>query len=164
MKLRCKSITFALFSRKKYNPRENFLWLAVVLVTTNITSVFFNSIPPKIENSGYVTWNIIYCGAGVDVKDNSAPRISESQDLLSQCIAMMIDYNDENPDVTIFLQFDSQGHKMPGGENFVESDSVTFTRVTRKHAGIYKSDNHHLHNYRHHHHRDEEACRHPQVR
>ena len=31
-----------------------------------------------------------------------------------------------------------QGHKMPGGENFVESDSVTFTRVTRKHAGIYK--------------------------
>merc|ERR550519_3058589 len=30
------------------------------------------------------------------------------------------------------------GHKMPGGENFVESDSVTFTRVTRKHAGIYK--------------------------
>ena len=27
---------------------------------------------------------------------------------------------------------------MPGGENFVESDSVTFTRVTRKHAGIYK--------------------------
>lgn len=27
---------------------------------------------------------------------------------------------------------------MPDGKNFVESDSVTFTRVTRKHAGIYR--------------------------
>ena len=38
--------------------------------------------------------------------------------------------------ITTLMQL--QGHKMPGGENFVESDSVTFTRVTRKHAGIYK--------------------------
>lgn len=30
------------------------------------------------------------------------------------------------------------GHKMPNGEEMLESDDVTFSRVSRKHAGIYK--------------------------